>query len=76
MKAKRFSPIFALLFCVATTLLFTTCQPQPAANPDAANEALVKPMTDMILDLWNNGNMAQIENIYAPISPGGGPAEA
>ncbi|MBI5913925.1 MAG: ester cyclase [Bacteroidetes bacterium] len=62
MKAKLFFP---LLFCVATTLLFTACQP-PAVNPDAANEALVKPMTEMILDIWNNGNMAQLEQLYAP----------
>ena len=63
MKTKSILKIAVLL--MAVTALFSACQ-QPAANPDAANEALLKPLTEMTLDLWNNGNMAALENIYAP----------
>lgn len=63
MKTKWILQTATLLIAIST--VFTACQ-QPAANPDAANEALLKSLTDMSLDLWNTGNMANLEKIYAP----------
>ena len=64
MKSKHFFPTATLLCFVATAMFFTACQPQAAVNPDAANEVLMQSISEMELDLWNNGNMAQLEHIY------------
>ncbi len=70
MKAKFFNPIFAMLLLGTTSLLmWSACQPAATVAPStgaALTDEQVKAMMDKTLDLWNNHNLAVVEELYAP----------